>query len=1171
MIHTQLDVTLTLEGPVLSSSTAPGAYGVDKPVVRHHRGHAVLPIKLIKGRLRQSLEELTSAAGPVFQPNLRLLLGSRAPVQGDVETSVDPSRGRLEFSGFSCLTSEREGFRHRIQIDARRGAAAKGALLVAESPFGSGEPVQFVGAIQFWSASVAEADEVASQIQRGLLWTMSFGSGRTVGFGRLLDLGVKRTDCSTSPASGGPTVTSEGFDLVISPNAPFCFASHRQVANLFESSTVIPGGALKGSLAETWAAMLGAKPGTPVCDLKKLDRDRQELAEHFDELVFTHAAPSPEADLRRPVHAPLSAVTVAGQQGWFDLATIGRPVLIHAKAPEFRVDWKEENDVDAAFGWPQLKRELTLHTAIGRHQRRAKDKALYAYETIIPDGFRWLARVRLDGIADAETRHVVAGQLATLLAHGLGYLGKTKIRADVDLLPIDTLKAKHTSNPDAPKGRWVVTLQTPALLCDPRLLAGADRDLKLRQSCAHYWREVSEGHLIMEHFYARQCLAGGFYLWKRFQSDQPYNPWLLTEPGSVFVLRLANPGNQPKAAKLAANWLARGLPLPEWAKTRYQRNGRPGDDWRNCPYIPQNGYGEVAVNLDVHWSRRPPPEATEPIALLRTAAESQTLEDTASHSPTPECLSTVRADPAPAISGSQLKPEPVEQLPEFQDRWVIEGQLVTRSFFHLGDGRDVEWEGESAGEGRPVPLVKTVFRDARGLPCIPGSSLKAVLRAALEASGADPKDLGFMFGRGEADTEEGEGGTLEFSDARVPDRFQAPEFLHAPPWWSDKRLTAIEAGVAINRRTRTADDSKLFHQEVVPPRITFQVRITGQNLQERQIGLLLTALDAFNHEEANAPITLGADTAGGKGRFNWQAPTVSRLNKADVPAWLQNPRPLHEAAISQPSEQRLRLQKLHSIQIPAGSGKRLVFNLRLKFEGPFLVNDPSPRAKFEEHSDEKPTDAQRPPDHYPRLDVDGRPLLPESALRGAFRSQAERILRTLARSGDVPAAEAELKQPPGALTRSLTERDFELVPLGGRAFGTTGWASPLSFTGFTAAEASKPRRQEFVAIDRFTGGSAPSMKFSADVVDSPVLEGTLCVRLPAWETAGIADAAKGLLGLTLRDLIEGDISFGFGAGKGFGACRAEFRDEASRKNYEALEPALAALRSHASLSQSATH
>jgi hypothetical protein len=169
-------------------------------------------------------------------------------------------------------------------------------------------------------------------------------------------------------------------------------------------------------------------------------------------------------------------------------------------------------------------------------------------------------------------------------------------------------------------------------------------------------------------------------------------------------------------------------------------------------------------------------------------------------------------------------------------------------------------------------------------------------------------------------------------------------------------------------------------------------------------------------------------------------------------------------------------------------------------------------------------------DHVARLTLTAeglKVLLPASSLRGALRSQAERILRTLR-----PEATGD---PWGSVDREgLIER----------LFGHAGQRARLECADFLSTkpvgppdsdpEKFVPRHpQEFVAIDRFTGGVAGAKKFDAEAVYRPSLVGTLSLPLDA-----VAPAALGLLALVLRDLSEGDITLGAKAAIGYGACRA---------------------------------
>ena len=77
-----------------------------------------------------------------------------------------------------------------------------------------------------------------------------------------------------------------------------------------------------------------------------------------------------------------------------------------------------------------------------------------------------------------------------------------------------------------------------------------------------------------------------------------------------------------------------------------------------------------------------------------------------------------------------------------------------------------------------------------------------------------------------------------------------------------------------------------------------------------------------------------------------------------------------------------------------------------------------------------------------------------------------------------------------------------------------------------------------VAIDRWTGAAAEQLKFNVVSFESCRLAGWLRLDLDDGDD-GLALA--GLLALALRDLCEGDVTFGYGEGKGLGACRAPSR------------------------------
>lgn len=622
----QLTLRLTFRGPLLSHATAIGPFGVDVPMLRDHHGRWCIPATEVKGRLRQAMEDLRQAAPASYQAGVKELMG---PPLDKAKDGFARDLGRLHFSEdfvhAKPFQSDDHGEnRHRphptlsrIAMDGKRGAVERGAYIVTEAPFPAGVDATFSGSIRYGAADQPEADKICAQVEQALRFTTQMGANRSIGFGRLLAVEVKQSEISADTAPVSITSPSPALDLAITPNAPFCIARRPVDANLYESEEIIPGGAIKGALAAAWNEMLGRRATEAITE--RTDEARRELGQHFHAVRFTHAFPVPTGNgAKRPTAVPLSVVKVkrGEEDQWFDIAQCEEPVLIHDQAPAFAVDWKNGSDVEAAFGWAQPRRELRVRTAIDSDKRRARDEHLFAYERIIPDGFVWAARVFLEGVPK-EDRAAVEGQLRGLLAGGLECLGKTKVAASVAVHKTGHWGPLPTC-PDRIDGKWFVTLQTPAILCDPEPLDEGCGEAELHEAYAAAWHDLSGGALSLDRFLAKQALAGGRYLAGRFGAGGGYYPYLLTELGSLFVLAPA-PGCEEEARTCLTHWLTHGLPLPSWAETRYARNGKPGDRWENCPYLRDNGYGEIAVNLACHIDKAPPKKMTQAVALTTEA------------------------------------------------------------------------------------------------------------------------------------------------------------------------------------------------------------------------------------------------------------------------------------------------------------------------------------------------------------------------------------------------------------------------------------------------------------------------------------------------------------------------------------------------------------------------
>ncbi len=465
----------------------------------------------------------------------------------------------------------------------------------------------------------------------------------------------------------------------------------------------------------------------------------------------------------------------------------------------------------------------------------------------------------------------------------------------------------------------------------------------------------------------------------------------------------------------------------------------------------------------------------------------------------------------------------------FEKRWLIEGVLTTITPLRIGNGgithhpdlKQRDKEGKKTHNPIEISACTTDYEDRA---YIPGTSIKGRLRAWAKANSIPGFEA--LFGSEDTKAQNAVGGKAEFWDALAVDE---PSFDHPPPYWRLSRLTGVTASVSINRRTRTASEKRLFHQEFVPLGIHFGVRVSG-DFGDSEVEDLLFVLSGFN--DPTQRITLGASTGDGWGQVEWELTGIRRLRAADIPIWLSlGENTAGYAALTAVTTDELDAFKARSNvrAITAQSHAFITLNVRLEFNSHFLVNDTSQTGTAKE---EKPS-------HAPLLNTQGQVLLPGSSFRGAIRSQAEKILRTI---GNEQAA-CYLDNV-GSMKKCDDVYEVEEIAqlcLACRLFGAPGWRAPVEISDFIQIAPIRPEQdstQEFVAIDRFTGGGAESLKFNARAVYRPTLTGIIKIDLMALEYAQTERWPLGLLVLTLRDLIEGDIHLGFGAAKGYGAARA---------------------------------
>jgi CRISPR/Cas system CSM-associated protein Csm3 (group 7 of RAMP superfamily) len=193
-------------------------------------------------------------------------------------------------------------------------------------------------------------------------------------------------------------------------------------------------------------------------------------------------------------------------------------------------------------------------------------------------------------------------------------------------------------------------------------------------------------------------------------------------------------------------------------------------------------------------------------------------------------------------------------------------------------------------------------------------------------------------------------------------------------------------------------------------------------------------------------------------------------------------------------------------------------------------------------------------------------VLPGSAIKGALRSQAERILRTVLQILPDEEFQDQLENPKLELTQWLFGKAGKKDEAQKIAFGRgalivddcycqkrispQAWQAveqaiddPKNSSSGTlrgsldAAELTETQQAFHVAIDRWTGSAADRMLYSALEpfnLEWDVIELTLDLkRIPSE----ISNAVQTLLFLTLRDLAAGCIPLGYGVNRGYGSLK----------------------------------
>lgn len=603
-VRTQAELSITLESPFLSKGIGAPAFGLDACLATDHEGRAIIPGDQVKGLLSAALEDM-AASGVKDATLIRERLFGRKS-----ETGLEPRRGRALFMDLTSAAPIRSpvgtplhhhpptdaekkspvGALTRVAIDETTGAVRTGHLQVIEMPWPIGTPVEMTGSVVLFAENEDQANRDLEVLRAALALLPAVGAQRSLGFGTVQAATLKAPDGPTALPNVEVPNAGKGarVRLILKADRPVLVDAQRVADNVFQGSTVIPGAVLKGALA-TRLERGGA-----------LDN---KTAEALTRLVINHAHPraalldeagKPTADLAPVRPIPFSVIT--DRNPGSGALTVGDAlrvldcgVFASGRAPLFGVDWKDsvrKAVKDRLFNQGSLgvRYDTRTHTRMDNATYTSAEDQLFTWSAVVPtlsDGTDLTWQVDLVA-AEAKDQPTLAALVERLAAEGLEGVGKTEATLSVFEAPTWMDTPAPTPIKQEQADLWAVTLLTPAV--QTPLDAVREHGDDIRAVYADYWSKASGGSLDMVNVFAAQRLAGGYQALRYRLGRTDYDPYLLTEPGSVFLLK-------GDGRTLIETWLSSNLPLPP---------ALDGATWETFPFMPEGGYGAIACSVIDH-------------------------------------------------------------------------------------------------------------------------------------------------------------------------------------------------------------------------------------------------------------------------------------------------------------------------------------------------------------------------------------------------------------------------------------------------------------------------------------------------------------------------------------------------------------------------------------------
>lgn len=458
-------------------------------------------------------------------------------------------------------------------------------------------------------------------------------------------------------------------------------------------------------------------------------------------------------------------------------------------------------------------------------------------------------------------------------------------------------------------------------------------------------------------------------------------------------------------------------------------------------------------------------------------------------------------------------------MTELLEQITIRGQLEALTPLHVGTGEFCALREIVDQETLPKhikddqakldSLVAMVARDVNEKPCIPATTLKGCLRSACRQSDMEEEVLKKLFGEiHDEEQSSGEIGALRFRLANfvqmAPSDSKAAVTL---PYYSPQRASYILTRVAIDRHTGTAQDKKLFNQEMVPKGALFSFRLDfAGNKKDFEDD----ALRVLNLLAGSRGVALGKGQGLGQGQVRLKPETVT---------W--------ERTYFDPDKFSKKLDTSFTIPIEPEEtlASQVAYVLRLECDGPYLTSDP-----FRAGEKENPGD----PSIQALQSEEGQPLLLPSSLLGVLRSKmAWQQALALGRQVTEEEYRRDVDDPE---RKTGWASPADLTPTE-RLFGVTGWRKLVRVEYLELKGRRGTCDATSVALDRFTGGPLDGALFTTHAYHGVEFE----VKL-GLEKRGHQKDEEAFREL-MESICEEGLILGHGGNKGFGWFKVERLEE----------------------------